>query len=133
MSEEEMIEYLVSTGLYKNTKSDLFYEKRMINTNKTIPISELIERFISVDKEYGGELWNIKQILSNIDIIIPIEDRWLRVFGGTRKVINSTYIQIRNNSKWKREVNSVTQRNTIFKVVANTLENKAFQKFWERK
>ena len=54
MSEEEMIEYLVSTGLYKDTKSDLFYEKRMINTNKTIPISELIERFISVDKEYGG-------------------------------------------------------------------------------
>ena len=52
MSEEEMIEYLVSTGLYKNTKSDLFYEKRMINTNKTIPISELIERFISVDKDY---------------------------------------------------------------------------------
>ena len=47
MSEEEMIEYLVSTGLYKDTKSDLFYEKRMINTNKTIPISELIERFIS--------------------------------------------------------------------------------------
>lgn len=47
----------------------------MINTNKTIPISELIERFISVDKEYGGGLWNIKQILSNIDIIIPIEDR----------------------------------------------------------
>ena len=85
MSEEEMIEYLVSTGLYKDTKSDLFYEERMINTNKTIPISELIERFISVDKEYGGELWNIKQILSNIDIIIPIEDRWLRVFGGTRK------------------------------------------------
>ena len=78
MSEEEMIEYLVSTGLYKDTKSDLFYEKRMINTNKTIPISELIERFISVDKEYGGELWNIKQILSNIDIIIPIEDRGIK-------------------------------------------------------
>ena len=76
MSEEEMIEYLISTGLYKDTKSDLFYEERMINTNKTIPISELIERFISVDKEYGGGLWNIKQILSNIDIIIPIEDRW---------------------------------------------------------
>ena len=75
MSEEEMIEYLISTGLYKDTKSDLFYETRMINTNKTIPISELIERFISVDKEYGGGLWNIKQILSNIDIIIPIEDR----------------------------------------------------------
>ena len=103
MSEEEMIEYLISTGLYKDTKSDLFYEKRMINTSKTIPISELIERFISVDKEYGGGLWNIKQILSNIDIIIPIEDRWLRVFGGVQDVINSTYIQIRNNSKRKKE------------------------------
>ena len=123
MSEEEMIEYLVSTGLYKDTKSDLFYEKRMINTNKTIPISELIERFISVDKKYGGGLWNIKQILSNIDIIIPIEDRWQRTFGGVQDVINSTYIQIRNNSKWKREVNSVTQRNTIF---IFTLQNPLF-------
>ena len=28
MSEEEMIEYLISTGLYKDTKSDLFYEKK---------------------------------------------------------------------------------------------------------
>ena len=74
MSEEEMIEYLISTGLYKDTKSDLFYEKRMINTNKTIPISELIERFISVDKEYGGGLWNIKQILNNIDIINNLVD-----------------------------------------------------------
>ena len=102
MSEEEMIEYLVSTGLYKDTKSDLFYEKRMINTNKTIPISELIERFISVDKEYGGGLWNIKQILSNIDIIIPIEDRWQRTFGDVQQVINSTYIIVTIPIKKKR-------------------------------
>ena len=45
-------------------------------TNKTIPIKELVKRFIEIDKEYNGESWNIKQILANIDIIIPIEDRW---------------------------------------------------------
>ena len=25
--------------------------------------------------QYNGESWNIKQILANIDIIIPVEDR----------------------------------------------------------
>ena len=49
MSEEEMIEYLVSTGLYKDTKSDLFYEKRMINTNKTIPMEN---KFIGISKYF---------------------------------------------------------------------------------
>lgn len=47
----------------------------MINSDKTIPISELVERLIEVDKEYNGQPWNIKQILTNIDMIIPVEDR----------------------------------------------------------
>jgi hypothetical protein len=38
-------------------------------------LSDLVERFIDVDKEFNGESWNILQILSNIDIIIPVEDR----------------------------------------------------------
>ena len=29
-----------------------------------------------------------------------------RTFGGVQKVINSTYIQIRNNSKWKKRINN---------------------------
>ena len=80
MSEQEMLDYLISTGLYevtdeKQTYNDLFYEYRMIKTDKTVPIKELVERFIEIDKEYNGELWNIKQILANINIIIPVEDR----------------------------------------------------------
>ena len=47
----------------------------MIKTDKTVPIKELVKRFIEIDKEYNGESWNIKQILANIDIIIPVEDR----------------------------------------------------------
>lgn len=75
MTKEEMKEYLVSTGLYKNTRCDLYYQERMMDTDKTVPISDLVERFIDVDKEFNGEQWNLRQILSNIDIIIPMEDR----------------------------------------------------------
>ena len=80
MSEQEMLDYLISTGLYEVTDenrpyNDLFYEYRMIKTDKTVPIKELVERFIEIDKEYNGEPWNIKQILANINIIIPVEDR----------------------------------------------------------
>ena len=80
MSKQEMLDYLLSTGLYEVTDekrpyNDLFYEYRMIKTDKTVPIKELVERFIEIDKEYNGEPWNIKQILANINIIIPVEDR----------------------------------------------------------
>ena len=80
MSEQEMLDYLISTGLYEVTDekrpyNDLFYEYRMIKTGKTVPIKDLVERFIEIDKEYNGEPWNIKQIFANINIIIPIEDR----------------------------------------------------------
>ncbi len=73
MKKEEMCDYLASTGLYE--KIDLSYAKDMIDSDKTIPISDLVERFIKIDKCYEGEPWNIRQILANIDIIIPVEDR----------------------------------------------------------
>ena len=80
MSKQEMLDYLLSTGLYEVTDekrpyNDLFYEYRMIKTDKTVPIKELVKRFIEIDKEYNGEPWNIKQILANINMIIPVEDR----------------------------------------------------------
>ena len=74
MTEQEMIEYLKSTGLYEEHE-DFFYEKEMLNTNKTVPISDLVERFIGIDKEFEGRPWNILQILTNINMIIPVEDR----------------------------------------------------------
>lgn len=74
MTEQEMIEYLKSTGLYDEYE-DLFYEKEMMNTDKTVPISELVERFIEIDKEFEGRHWNILQILANINMIIPVENR----------------------------------------------------------
>lgn len=76
MTKEEMKEYLLSTGLYDgNPRTALFYEEQMMDTEKTVPIKELVERFIEIDKEYEGRPWNILQILTNINIIIPIEDR----------------------------------------------------------
>lgn len=75
MKNEEIIDYLMSTGLYENTYVDMFYEKKMLDENKTVPIRDLVERFVGVDKEFNGEPWNIRQILTNIDMIIPVEDR----------------------------------------------------------
>lgn len=75
MKNEEIIDYLMSTGLYENTDVDMFYEKKMLDENKTVPIRDLVERFVDVDKEFNGEPWNIRQILTNMDMIIPVEDR----------------------------------------------------------
>lgn len=79
-NKEEMLDYLLSTGLYekgskKHPYENLYYEKRMIGTDKTVPIKDLVERFIKVDKEYKGRQWNIQQILTNINMIVPVEDR----------------------------------------------------------
>ena len=80
MTEHEMLDYLLSTGLYKKGTEkhpymDLFYEQRMMNTDDTIPIKDLVKRFIEVDKYYNGQPWNIQQILANIDLIVPVENR----------------------------------------------------------
>lgn len=80
MTEQEMLDYLLSTGLYekgteKHPYMDLFYEKRMLCTDNTIPIKDLAKRFIEIDKYRNGQPWNIQQILANIGLIIPIENR----------------------------------------------------------
>lgn len=53
----------------------VYNEQRMIDSDKTVPVKELVERFIDIDKAFGGEPWNIQQILANIDMIVPLEDR----------------------------------------------------------
>lgn len=75
MTKEEMKTYLMSTGLYENTDTDMFYEDIMMDTDKTIPIKDLVERVVGIDKEFGNKPWNIRQILTNIDMIVPLEDR----------------------------------------------------------
>lgn len=75
MKKQEIIDYLMSTGLYENTDVDMFYEKKMLDENKTVPIRGLVERFVGIDKEFHGESWNIMQILKNIDMVISVEDR----------------------------------------------------------
>lgn len=47
----------------------------MFNTDKTVSIKELAEQFIEIDECYKGEPWNIKQILNNINMVLPIEDK----------------------------------------------------------
>lgn len=84
MKNEEIIDYLMSTGLYENTDVDMFYEKKMLDENKTVPIRDLVERFVDVDKEFNRESLNIMQILSNIDAITPVEDR---IYGNWYKEV----------------------------------------------
>ena len=80
MNKEEMLDYLLSTGLYdvwskKRPYASLYNAQRMMDSDKTVPVKELVERFIRIDKACGDDPWNIKQILANIDMIVPVEDR----------------------------------------------------------
>lgn len=77
MTKQEIIEYLESTGLY-NDIIDLLYVENMLNDNKTIPIAELVERIVEIDKVFHNRFWNILQILTNINMIVPLEDRKIR-------------------------------------------------------
>lgn len=77
MTKQEIIEYLESTGLY-NDIIDLLYVENMLNDNKTIPIAELVERIVEIDKVFHNRSWNILQILTNINMIVPLEDRKIR-------------------------------------------------------
>lgn len=47
----------------------------MMNTDNTIPIKDLVKRFVEMDKHRNGQPWNIQQILTNIDMIVPVENR----------------------------------------------------------
>lgn len=73
MTKEDQINYLKNHDAYED--DSLFYELKMLKSKKTIPIGELVERFIEVDKYFNGQYWNLKQILTNINLIIPLEDR----------------------------------------------------------
>lgn len=75
MTKQEILDYLKSTGLYDDSKTALLYVKDMLNDNKTIPVAELVERIVKIDKEFNGRPWNILQILTNIDMLVPLEDR----------------------------------------------------------
>lgn len=75
MTKQEILDYLKSTGLYDDSKTALLYVKNMLNDNKTISVAELVERMVEIDKEFNGQPWNILQILMNIDMIIPLENR----------------------------------------------------------
>lgn len=66
----QYIDYLKSTGLYEN--ESLYYEIDMFKSNNFVPISDLVKRFVEIDKLYEGEPWNIRQILKNIHMITPV-------------------------------------------------------------
>lgn len=55
MTKEEMKEYLMSTGLYENTDTDMFYEEGMMSSDEVVSVRDITERFISVDKEFAGK------------------------------------------------------------------------------
>ena len=54
----------------KETKELL---EEMKNCTGFVSVSDLAERFAEVDEYYNHEPWNLKQILNNIHILIPVE------------------------------------------------------------
>lgn len=70
-----MKEHLMSTGLYENTDTDMFYEERMMSSDEVVSIKDLTARFIGVDKEFDGKPWNIMQILTNIRMVDTVDSR----------------------------------------------------------
>ena len=75
MTKEEMKEYLMSTGLYENTDTDMFYEEGMMSSDEVVSVKDITERFISVDKEFDGKPWNIMQILTNIRMVDTVDSK----------------------------------------------------------
>lgn len=73
LERKEILDYLEDTELF--SRSDLRNADNMLNNNQSVPINELAERFIKIDKEFSGRPWNILQILSQINMIVPVEDR----------------------------------------------------------
>ena len=65
MTKQEKLDYLMSTGLWEEY-DDLFYEEKMMDSQETVTIKDLTERFIDIDREFNGRPWNILQILANI-------------------------------------------------------------------
>lgn len=43
------------------------------NSNLYVNLKELVERFVEIDKYYHHEPWNLKQIIANINILVPVE------------------------------------------------------------
>ena len=51
MTKEEMKEHLMSTGLYENTDTDMFYEERMMSSDEVVSIKDLKR---NIQKYYMG-------------------------------------------------------------------------------
>lgn len=73
LERKEILDYLEDTELF--SRSDLRNADNTLNNNQSVPVNELAERFIKIDKEFSGRPWNILQILSQINMIVPVEDR----------------------------------------------------------
>ena len=68
MTKQELMYY---QDIDDGTKIDI--EIMTENPNMYVNLKELVERFIEIDEYYNHEPWNIKQIIANINLIIPIE------------------------------------------------------------
>lgn len=51
------------------------YYNKLSNEDGYIKVSELVERFKEVDDYYNNSDWNLLQILSNINLFIPISKK----------------------------------------------------------
>ena len=71
MTEQEMLDYLLLTGSYKKGTEkhpymDLFYEQRMMNTDDTILIKDLVEDLLKWINIVMGNLGTFNRFLQTL-------------------------------------------------------------------
>lgn len=77
LTKQEELQWLVDSGQFPNEDiaCGFISQKKLINSDKTISISDLVYEFIERDMVFGGKSWDLCSILSVINMVIPIEDR----------------------------------------------------------
>ena len=77
----------VNDKTYENCMDDELKNKikDMKKADGFVSTSDLVDRFVDVDEYYHHEPWNLRQIIANIDILIPVKkedligDNWIPV------------------------------------------------------
>lgn len=70
----DAIEYLESIGIPDRRLNKI---KSLIESKLHLDVSDLIKRFVEVDKYFNGSPWNLYQIINNL-LIMSTPDQWLK-------------------------------------------------------
>lgn len=84
--------------------------KDMKEADGFVSISDLVDRFVDVDEYYHHEPWNLRQIIANIDIFIPVKkedligDNWIPVEERLPKEEGWYQCTCSDNDIWNEDI-----------------------------